>query len=418
MTDVLVVGAGSAGAVVAARAAQCGRTVTLVEAGPVHGAAAVPPAIAGPNFHRALEVPGRVWAGGHPSGRGVGGSSAVNAMVGLVDGLDRLEVDDRVPIPIRPAAVHERGLLSTVFATAAPACGVRVGDALLTRDVSGRRVSVLEAYLEPAGRTGRLEMVGEAVVDRVLFDGPRAVGVRLADGRELLADCVVVSAGAVRSPAVLLRSGLDLPGIGVGLQDHPSISVPIRLRARAVDDLDRSLGRRAEDVVSVTSVGRATHRVPGDLQVLAADGIDALDPTSAVLMVSLLRVEARGAVRLVSDDPLVEPLVEFDAWANDTDRAALEAAARLLGALLEQPTVAAVVEEAGPAAHGGAYHASSTCRMGRPGDPWAVVDHEGRVMGTDRLWVCDASVFPRVPQTNPHLPVVLLAERIAASICS
>ena len=57
---------------------------------------------------------------------------------------------------------------------------------------------------------------------------------------------------------------------------------------------------------------------------------------------------------------------------------------------------------------------SSTCRMGRPDDPWAVVDHECRVIGTDALWVCDASVFPRVPSTNPHLPLVLLAERIAA----
>lgn len=419
MADVLVVGAGSAGAVVAGRAAtRFGRTVTLVEAGPVHDAATVPDAIAGPNFHRALEVPGRVWPGAYASGRGIGGSSAVNAMVGLVAGLDHLSVPDDLPLPLNPATHRERGLLSTLFAAAAPAVGLAVGDALLTRDATGRRWSVDEAYLEPARRSGCLDVVGGTTVDRILLERGRAVGVRLADGRELEAGRVVVSAGAVRSPAVLLRSGIDRPGIGVGLQDHPSITVPVRLRADAVDALDRALGRGAGDVVSVTSLGRATHGVPGDLQVLAADGVDARDATRAVLVASLLRVESRGRVRLASADPLVDPLVEFDPWGNATDRDALDAAHRVLDTLVANPQLAAAIDEVFEPVRGGAYHATSTCRAGRPDDPWAVVDHDGRVLGVDGLWVCDASVFPRVPQSNPHLAVVLLAERVVSSVCS
>ncbi|MFZ9628854.1 MAG: GMC family oxidoreductase [Ilumatobacteraceae bacterium] len=417
MVDIVVVGAGSAGAVIAGRAVtRFGRSVTLVEAGPVHDAAAVPAPIAGPNFHRALEVPGRTWGATYSSGRGVGGSSSVNAMVGLVEGLDDLTVVDGLPIELRRAMPRERGVLSEAFAAAARSLAVPVGDALLTRSADGRRCSVNEAYLEPARQTGRLDVLGDAVVDRVLFEGTRAVGVRLADGREVSAGRVVIAAGAVRTPAVLLRSGVDRPSVGVGLQDHPALTIPVRLRADAVQARDGVLGRRPGEVVSVTSVGRLDHPDVGGLQLLAADSIDGDDPTRATLMAVVLQVESRGRVSLASTDPLVEPLLEFDPGAHPTDRMALVMAHRALEALLATPELAAVVAEAGDAALGGAHHASSTCRMGRPDDVAAVVDHECRVLGTESLWVCDASVFPRAPRTNPHLPVVLLAERIAAVV--
>lgn len=413
MADLLVVGAGSAGAVIAGRAAvRHRRRVTLVDAGPLHCSADTPAAIAGPNFHRALEEPGRTWTG-HLSGRGAGGSSAVNAMVASAVPAGEPS-DATVLLPRRVAAPHERGPLTEAMVAGARSDGLEVHDALLTRDADGRRCSVNDAYLEPARGTGRLEEVGDAIVDRVLWHGRRAVGVGLADGRELEAGRVVVSAGALRSPAVLLRSGLDRPGIGSGLQDHPSLTVEVRLRDEAVVGWRDRVGA----IVSVTALVRASHRLPGDLQLLAADAVDPVDPTVASVVVTLMSVASRGSVRLGGTSPHDEPQVEFDPDGHPADRDGMAAGRALLERVLSTDEVRAVLASRGEPVVGGAYHTSSTCRMGRPDDPRAVVDHECRVIGTDSLWVCDASVFPRVPLANPHLPVVLLAERMAAIICS
>ncbi|MFM2182520.1 MAG: hypothetical protein RJB61_814 [Actinomycetota bacterium] len=417
MADLLVVGAGSAGAVIAGRAAvRHGLRVTLIEAGPMHDAAATPSSITGPNFHRALHEPGRVWPAGYPSGCGAGGSSAVNAMVAAAvpDGADG---EPSTLLQLHRAEVHERGPLATALASAAPSLGLAADDALLTRTPDGRRWSVNDAYLEPARATGRLAEIGNAPVDRVLLERGRAVGVRLADGREFEAGRVVVSAGAVRSPAVLLRSGLTRSGIGRGLQDHPTISVTVRLDEAAV----ASWRGRERQVVSVTAVVRAAHRRPGDLQLLAADGVRPDDLTAGVVMVSLMSVSSRGSVRLGGPTALDEPVVEFPMTGDGADAADLDglAAARaLLDDVLATAAMRSALAEVGEVTMGGSYHATSTCRMGRSDDDAAVVDHECRVLGTDGLFVCDASVFPRVPMANPHVPVVLLAERMVAAICA
>lgn len=414
MADLLVVGAGSAGSVIAGRAAtRHGMRVTLVEAGPLHAAAATPPAIAGPNFHRALQVPGRVWDLGYPSGRGAGGSSAVNAMVGrsVPVGADG---EPGTPLQLHRAGAHERGPLAAALALAAPSLGLAAEDALLTRTADGRRWSVNDAYLEPARATGRLAEIGDALVDCVLFEAGRAVGVRLADGREIEARRVVVSAGAVRSPAILLRSGIVRPGIGRGLQDHPTLSVEVRLRAEAIEPWRG----REHEVVSVTALVSASHRRRGDLQMLAADGVEPGSVASGVLMVSLMSVETRGTVRLSGPSALDEPVVDMPLGDDPADRAGLAAAEALLRAVLAADALRSVTAQVGEVTMGGAYHATSTCRMGRPDDDGSVVDHDCRVLGTDGLYVCDASVFPRVPMANPHVPVVLLAERVAAAICA
>lgn len=415
--DLIVVGGGTAGSVVAARCAGAGRRVLLLEAGPAPEPGDRPAALAGPSFHAALAVPGRAWrlevartAGGPPvpylCGRGLGGGSSVNAM--LADHADGL------PIELHAAAPGERGALSRALLDAAPGAGLDVEPALLTRDAQGHRHSVVEAYVDPAVRDDGLVVSGDTLVDRVLLDRHgMVIGVRVADGREFGAPCVVIAAGALHSPGILLRSGIDRPGVGSGLQDHPSITLPVQLRKG-----------EPSTVVPVSVVCRGTARVAGDIRMMPVDQTDPTDARRAGLLAAVMHVESRGAVRLVDDDPHTPPRVEFASLSHPDDVAALRTAIDLARRFADTEAFEAVGElcdvdvsvEALRAAVGGIYHPTSTCRMGRPDDPLAVVDAECRVIGAEGLFVCDASVFPRVPMANPNLPVIRLAERVAAIV--
>ncbi len=431
---VIVVGAGSAGAVLAARlSARPEVSVTLLEAGPDHRAADTPASISGRSFVAAKDEPGRFWPalwarrvrGQEPRlytrGRGVGGSSAINAMVAL-PGVPA-DYDDwaqrygcvgwawadmapwfaRTALTLNPAPRTEWGALNRAMAAV---WGDTATGVPLTRDTAGRRVSVNDAYLEPARGRPNLRIVGDTLVDRVLFAGRRAVGVRTAAGDDLEADLVVVSAGAIHSPAVLLRSGVDTPGVGEGLQDHPSFPIAIARREPA------DLGGLAIATLA---------RLPGaegadDLQVLPIEHVDPALADLALVMAAAMRVHSRGRVTLRSNDPLADPQVEFDLLSDERDVAAVQRAIDAAEQLLDHPACRAVGEvlpydrsDAGVRAAVGDYvHAGGTCALG------TVVDTECRVRGYEGLMVCDASVLPVLPRANTHLPTVAVAERMAA----
>ncbi len=433
---IIVVVAGSAGAVVAARLSeQPDFHVTLLEAGPDHRSAETPPEIAGSSFVAAMALPDRHWPGlqavrspgqaprAYVRGRGVGGSSAINAMVAMpghrsdYDGWERDHGCDgwgwddvapwfeRTSLVLHRAPRSEWGRVNVALAGAEPAA---IGGVDLTRSAAGARVSVNDAYLEPARGRANLVVRGDALVDRVLLDGRVARGVRLASGEELEADLVIVSAGAIHSPAILLRSRVDAAGIGANLHDHPSFPIAITLGESPTP---------TPAALPIATVARLSSPFEtDDVQLVPIDGIDRSAPRLGLLMAALMRSKSRGSVRLAGDDPTVDPIVEFGMFTDERDwrpmSAAIDAAERVLEhrsfALLGAVSDYDRSHDGVRAALGDYVHAAGTCAMG------TVVDPACRVIGYDGLMVCDASVMPEAPRANLHLPTVMVAERVAA----
>jgi predicted dehydrogenase (TIGR03970 family) len=492
--DVVVVGAGTAGCPLAARLADAGRRVLLLEAGEDHPqvfppllrdaatmGAAVPGAAQNWDLGALLTdgVPARV-----PRGRVVGGSSAVYAGSFLrgtpadfdgwaADGNDlwsyarvlpvfrRLEADRDVgdsavhggsgPMPVtRPREAHP---LADAFAAAVAALGFPAepdknageppGYGPVPFGVAdGVRVNTAMAYLTP--RRGRAELTvrGGVRVRRVLVEHGRAVGVATDTGT-VRAGEVVLSAGAVESAHLLLRSGIgpapdlraagipvlaDLP-VGTAFTDHPALY----LGWRPARPLPVPVGLPPlHGVLHATGEGPAG----ADLEVLPW-----LAPFSRVMRapsapvppgddelalgLALSREESRGVLRLGAD-PDAPPRIEYRYLGTDGDRRAMRAAVRLAAEVLRTPPLAGLVAaRSGPpddvladdhALDGWirrhlstAVHLSGTARMG----PDGVVDQHLRVRGVERLRVADTSVFPQVTSRGPAATAVMLGERAA-----
>lgn len=500
MTTVIV-GAGAAGCVLAARLSVT-REVTLVEAGP--DAVSPPPDLldARRNSMRAHDWglwhrPGRRWLRfPYPRGRVVGGSSAVNTCIALrgepadfdawaATGLPEwawarclpafrsIERDldfgeapwhgSEGPLPIaRPKALAP---WQAAFVAACERLGfprtedhnrpgsTGVGPHAFNRvPVEGRpwwrRVSAAEAWLTPEVRARpQLTLSPDTLVRRVRFQGRRVVGVEVERGGRvevLPADEVVLAAGAVMTPGVLLRSGVgpraqvealgvtcvaDVPGVGAQLLDHPGSALFFVPKAGVADPRDPIM----QAALRTTSEAGG---FPNDLQ-LQPGGNQAFD-ASRTWMVTLMCHVGRSLgvsqIRWSSADPRARPQISSTLLEHPGDRAVAVEGMRLAARLFEAPEMRDLATPLWPSharlrrdddAHAwirgatdSGYHPCGTARMGPEEDAGAVTDAEGRVRGVEGLRVADASLFPAVPTSNIHLPVLMVAERIGRAMVS
>lgn len=442
-------------------------------------------------------------------GRGVGGSTAINGQIairGVLDAFDhwaelgckgwsardvlpafmRLEDDvefgDRPyhgrggPIPVYRAPQQHWGPVDQALRDAALDLGYPWTDDLNAPDAegvttyainsrNGRRVSTNDAYLEPARGRRNLEIRGETVVDRVLLSERRVVGVtglgpdgkadyRLASGGEVL-----LAAGAIHTPPILMRSGIgpgkhlrangleviqDLP-VGEGMFDHPFVRLELKLmeNLRPVD----VNARHTNCCVKYSS------HLPGgsfcDMIFFAMNhgGIgvdqDMAQFGEAGIHCALFEAHSRGTVRLSSPDAHAQPVVDLNMLDDERDLLRLRDGARRLMAIARHPAVMGrcrdvslgnsgrpvaeladapdeAVDEWLLADCSDAQHGAGSCRMGPADshDGLSVVDPLCRVRGLRGLRVIDASVMPADCKANTNFTAIMIGEHMAEQLLS
>jgi len=527
--DYIVVGAGSAGCVVANRlSTDRNNRVLVLEAGGndnwiwFHIPVGYLFAIGNPRSDWMFETVREAGLNGrslkYPRGKVVGGSSAINAMISMRGqasdydhwrqlGLSGWGWDDVRPVfkrlddhfmgesehhgvggewRVEPPGVRW-DILDSV-AKAAVEMGIPMTPDFNTGDNTGVgyfhvnqkrgfRWSAARGFLKPILHRDNLRLETGVLVEKVLFDGKRAMGVRYRQhGRTVEARAkgeVILSAGSIGSPEILQRSGVgpaewlgefgiatvaNRPGVGRNLQDHLQQRAIYRVHGtktlnetyhslvgRALMGLEYALFRRGPLTMAPSQLGIFTTSSPDfdraniqfHVQPLSLDRFgDPLHRFPAITVSACnLRPTSRGTVRLRSADPLAKPVIAPNYLSTDEDRRVAADAIRVTRRLMKQTALGRFRPEEylpGPSigdnetdlakAAGDIgttiFHPVGTAKMGLEHDPLAVVDQNLRVIGLEGLRVIDASVMPSITSGNTNTPTIMIADKGAKCVLS
>lgn len=333
----------------------------------------------------------------------------------------------------------------------------------------GWRHSTAQAYLRPARRRHNLKVVTHAVVTEILVEGQVAKGVRFhRKGETILAHArreVIVAAGAIASPKLLMLSGIgpaghlrdmgidvkcDLRGVGENLQEHPAVLIqehvafrtlnkeltPLRVLKHGLDFLLRGRGPATTSIGHGVAFVRRSGLDPAPMVQLSfspiaydfsAAGVSLYHRPCVLIAVNVCRPAARGRLALRSSDPFAPPVIDHKMFAHPEDMDLLVFGCRKAREIFRSRSFSPyALDERSPGVEvesdrqwedyirGNAfpmYHPCGTCRMGS--DPAAVVSSTLKVKGVGGLRVVDASVMPVIPSANTNVPTIMVAERAA-----
>jgi len=500
--DYIIVGAGSSGAVLATRLAEDPDTsVLLLEAGPDYASIEETPDDLLNAYWMSLQDHDWGFKAGAVEGREIdyargkvtGGSSAVNGVVAIrgvpadydewgalgnegwewestLPYFNKLEDDQDQggdfhgkggPIPVRRWRQEELTPIQGAFRQVCVDLGYpfhedfnapdSTGVSSMAQNREGRtRISTALGYLPRARHRLNLTIRAHCLANRVLIEDGRAIGLEVETGGELqtvYGNNVILSAGAIQSPPILLRSGIgsaddvatlgvdliqELPGVGHNLIEHP-IAYVFCVPKPGVCDMANPL---FQSLLRYTSNGGEEN----DMQIYAANHVDLTDlpeiheifgvDLAFAIAPGLQRPNSRGRLYVETTDLHAAPRIELNFFDDDEDRARMREGMRIAWDIVQTPEISEFYERIelldqatidddealdeyiwNTAAN--IFHPVGTAKMGPASDPDAVVDSHGRVHGINGLRVVDASIMPNIPRANTNLTCIMIGERVA-----